>query len=187
MSIPSTKIKCHGCDFESIDPGLPIRIKYKLGANEYIDSHRVTGWCSNCCDVRDIEYLNAEDIQRQLSDLQHPPKDRRGLFTKFLDRALGGGPPPNNQPRIDSLTRLLKLVRSRQSGARCLTCGEARTTPITFNEGGTSDYVHACGSRLYQVPEDPDAIRFFYKPKTIILDTEGRQINDDPPRIGTVT
>lgn len=178
MSVPSGYVRCHGCEFEGVMQHRSITLKYQISANEYIDSHRVFGWCSHCNGIRDIEApLSVNALQREILELSPPPKTIGSILFKMLDRALGGGT-DDNQAELNRLSSLLNLAQKRRSSPRCLTCGDASAVPLEFDEEGTtSNFVHTCGGRLYQVPSNPDAPRFSYKPEIIYLDSEGHRLS----------
>lgn len=93
MSVPNSYVRCHGCEFEGVMQHRSITLKYQVTANEYIDSHRVFGWCSNCNRIREIEApLSVNALQREILEISPPPKTIRSILFKMLDRALGVSP-----------------------------------------------------------------------------------------------
>ena len=90
-----------------------------------------------------------------------------------------GAGPDDHQTEIEHLKTLLDLAKVRHSPPRCLSCGEASVTFLEFDDAGTSsNFIHNCGRRLYQVPSDRDAPRVAYPPETVVLDSEGHRIFD---------
>ena len=72
---------------------------------------------------------------------------------------------------------LVAALSKRQSGPRCLLCGNDRTEPITFDsrDGLTYDFKHSCGGMLQLLPKesDPKPIRFHFRPRKYILNIDG--------------
>ena len=154
-----------------------ITLRYKLHSGEIVDNHRMFGWCASCNGIRDVEArLDPNAIRVEISELSPKRQTLGGLFKKAIDRALGGNP-NDDQGELQRLGALLRLAEKRRTPPHCLTCGGTSIAHLKFDDAGTSStYVHTCGSRLYQVPADPDAPRFSYRPEIVLLDAEGRRI-----------
>jgi hypothetical protein len=176
MSLPSGCVRCHGCEFEGWLQRRSVTLRYQLSDANFVDSHRVSGWCDHCEGIRDIEApLDPAAIRAEIERHQPQLVGLGGFVKKVIERVLG---PAIHDKRADvtRLRHLLHIAESRTSPPRCLTCGEASTTQLNFDASGTSaNYVHTCGSHLYQVPENPEAPKFIFRPEVIILDPEGHR------------
>jgi hypothetical protein len=174
MSVPSGYIRCHGCDYQGVMQYRPITLRYMLPDGVTVDSHRTFGWCNNCEAIRDVELsLDADAIRKELDVLKQKQQPSVGFLRNAIDRVLGGKQ-NEAQAELLELTKLLRFAEIRSSPPRCLTCGEASVVYIAFDDQGTSsNFVHTCGGRLYQVPAEPDAPRFSYRPEVLLLDVEG--------------
>lgn len=169
MSLPNSKIRCHGCNFEGVLAHRAVILRYQLPDGSHADSHRVTGWCSECAGIRDVEApLDAMQIREELSQLR-PKIGITGLFSRII-----GSDARRNAEQIEQLSLLLEVAESRRSSPRCLKCGSAAIALLNFDDSGNSlNFVHICGSHLYRVPADPEGPRFAYLPEVIELDVEG--------------
>lgn len=168
MSMSNGYVRCHGCDFEGVMQRRSITLEYELPSGAVVKGYRVFAWCYSCEDVTDAEAaFDATSIQTKIDSLNQQK-------VGFLGRLFGGGKAEDTELKI--LHEKLQLAHLRQSEPRCLRCGEPTIVCLTFDESGTSSVVHTCGSRLFEVPKDPDAPRFMYKPEVIRLDPEGRKI-----------
>lgn len=176
MSLPIGCVRCHGCEFEGWLQRRSVTLRYQLSDANFVDSHRVSGWCGHCTGIRDIEApLNAEAIRAEIERHQPQRVGLGGIVKTAINRILGG-PIDENKADLTRLRHLLQIAEMRNSPPRCLTCGEASTTQLHFDASGTSsNYVHTCGSHLYLVPENPDAPRFSFRPEVILLDYEGHR------------
>ncbi len=173
MSMPSGFVKCHGCDFEGVMQRRPITLQYHLPNGQIVEGYRRFAWCSSCGNVTEAEeVLELASIQAEIDSAN---SSRQGFFTRILDKVLGGG--DTGRRERNRLTAKLMLAQMRRSPPRCLRCGGATVHMLAFDGNGTSNIVHSCGSRLYAVPEDPDAPRFFYKSEVIALDPEGHRLD----------
>ncbi|ADE17038.1 hypothetical protein Nhal_4032 (plasmid) [Nitrosococcus halophilus Nc 4] len=168
MSMPSGYVRCHGCDFEGVMQRRPITLEYVLPGGAVVQGYRVFSWCSSCENVTEAEEaFDTDSIQAEIDSL-------RQQQVGFIGRLFGGGKAEDVE--IKRLRGRLQLAQLRQSGPRCLRCGETTVVPLAFDESGTSSIVHTCGRRLFMVPEDPDAPRFMFRPEAIRLDPEGWKI-----------
>ena len=176
MSLPIGCVRCHGCEFEGWLQRRSVTLRYQLSDANYVDSHRVSGWCDHCQGIRDIEApLDAAAIRAEIERHQPQRVGLGGLFKKAISRVLGGAT-DNTGAVLTRLRQLLQIAEIRKSPPRCLTCGKASTTQLNFDASGTSsNYAHTCGSHLYLVSENPDAPRFSFRPEIIFLDSEGNR------------
>ena len=177
MSVPSGQVQCNGCDYHGVMQHRAITLRYELPDGETVDAERSFGWCKSCNGIRDIEVeLDAQAIRQQLNSMHSKRRSSAGFFVNAVDCLLGGKP-DDDKPEFLKLTNLLHLAEIRRSPPRCLICSGASVLQIDFDEEGTSsNFVHSCGSRLYQVPSDPDAPRFFYREEVWGLDVEGNRL-----------
>lgn len=178
MSLSNGQIRCHGCEYKGVLLYRPITLRYRLPGGETIDNHRTFGWCETCAGIRDVEIpLNASAIRLQISEKCPAQRESfSGRFMKAVGSALGRNP-SEDQVELKRLNALLRLAVLRRSPPRCLTCGGTSVENLSFYEAGrSSNYVHSCGSRLYQAPTDVDAPRFFYRAETVLLDAEGLRL-----------
>lgn len=177
MSIPSSCLRCHGCEYQGVMQHRPITLRYVLPDGGTVDTDRVLGWCRNCEGIRDVEgTLDVNAIRSEIEARRHKRRTISGLFKNAIDRALGGKS-DDTQAQLQALSNLLRLAELRRSSAHCLSCGEEGVSYIAFDEQGTStNFVHLCGGRLYQIPSDPDAPRFFYRHEVLLLDVEGHRL-----------
>lgn len=177
MSIPSGQVRCHGCDYQGLMQHRAVTLRYTLPDGMFVDSCRAFGWCKACDGIREIEVkLDVKAIKQQLDALNSKRNLSSGFFVRLVDRLLGGGP-VDDKPELLKLANLLRLAELRSSPPHCLVCGGGPVSQIDFDDEGTSsNFVHSCGSRLYLVPSDPDAPRFFYSPEVWSLDVEGHRL-----------
>lgn len=174
MYLPSSNVRCHGCNYQGIMQPRSVKLRYTLPSGDTVDSHRVFGWCETCDGIRDIEgKLDADGIRRDISERRMKTTALGGIFKRAVNRVLGGRT-DDMQAELHHLECLLRLAQLRCSPPRCLTCGGTLVTQLKFDdEGISSNYLHTCGGRLYRVPLDPDAPRFSYHPEIVLLDIEG--------------
>lgn len=168
MSMPNGYVRCHGCDFMGVMQRRPIKLEYILPGGIVVEGYREFAWCTTCEDVTEAEVaFDAALIQAEIDSLK---RQRVG----FIGRLFGGGKAEDIQ--LQRLQGKLQLAQIRQSGPRCLICGETTVVPLDFDASGTSSLVHSCGRHLFQVPQDPEAPRFSFRPTVIRLDPEGLQL-----------
>jgi hypothetical protein len=177
MSQPIGKIRCHGCSFEGAIARRQITLRYSLPDGTIVYGYRATGWCSTCECIRDVESpLDVPELRIELAATQ-PQRGVASFFVRAVDRALGGTE-PEDQGERRRLEALIHLAEQRRSPPRCLTCGQTAITLLVFEDTGTcSQFTHSCGGHLYQLPTDPKAPRFSYKPEEIPLDSEGNRLD----------
>ncbi|MDE2186535.1 MAG: hypothetical protein KGL51_00760 [Betaproteobacteria bacterium] len=180
MSVPSSHIRCHGCEYQGFMQHRPLTLRYMLPDGDTVDTGREFGWCRNCEGIRDVEgTLDVNAIRSELETRKPKRQSISRLFKNAIDRALGGKS-NDAQVQLHELANLLRLAELRRSSARCLSCGKEDVSYVAFDEQGTSsNFVHSCGGRLYRVPSDPDGPRFFYRPEIIRLDVEGHRLAKD--------
>lgn len=177
MSVPSGKIRCHGCDYEGIIQHRPITLQYALPDGISVQGYRESGWCNICDGIRDVEAkLDKTDLQSQLQALA-PQRGLGGMFKSAVDRALGGGSDTRSEDR-ERLQGLLQVAQIRRSPQRCLNCGSTSVLRLAFDDAGNcQNFQHHCGGHLYRLPTDPNAPRFSYKPEVIPLDADGNRLD----------
>ena len=171
MSVPNGYVRCHGCDFMGVMQRRPITLEYILPGGTVVEGYRVFAWCTSCEDITEAEAaFDAVSIQAEIDSLR---RQRVG----FISRLFGGGKAGDVQrQRLQRLQERLHLAQVRQSGPRCLICGKETVVPLGFDASGTSSFVHSCGRHLFQVPQDPEAPRFSFRPTVIRLDPEGLKL-----------
>lgn len=169
MSMSNSHVRCHGCNFEAVIARRAVTLLYLLSDGRTVEGRRQLAWCDSCANVTDAE--EAIDTEAIRVSLEIAEKRRGSLLRRLFGRSA------DDAAELESLRSKVFLARHRNSPPRCLRCGDATVRPLRFDIGGSSEIVHACGGKLYLVPEDPDAPRFMYKPQVIRLDSEGRKIS----------
>lgn len=177
MSVPSGKIRCHGCDYEGVVQHRPVTLQYHLPDGTSVQGYREFGWCNICDGIRDIEAkLDPNALQSELQALA-PQRGISGIFKSAVDRALGGGAETRIEDR-ERLKGLLRVAQTRSSPQRCLNCGSTSVRRLVFdNDGNCPNFQHHCGGHLYRLPGDPNAPRFSYRPEVIPLDANGNRLD----------
>ena len=191
MSMPSTKICCTGCDFETRELYSPIRIVYRWPSGKQLETGRQKGWCYHCDNYRDIENM---DPERLASDRAEMERQRSGKRARFADLSKGFLAGIRNRSarrtlrhaierldeEIKETEELLDIATKRNSRSRCLTCWSEKTAPAAFdrNDDLTHDFKHACGGML-QIVRDPSNVRFHFALTTYVLNTDGEPL--EPP------
>ena len=108
MSMPSSTVRCSGCDYEKIDLCAPISLVYRSEDGCEATVPRSTGWCYSCND-----YVYIENVQK--SDLLGMQANWRML---------------NLPTQADKLQMLIDYAGSRKSKLSCLECWSKDTTPL---------------------------------------------------------
>ena len=108
MSMPSSTIRCSGCNYEKIDFCAPISLVYRSEDGREATVPRSTGWCCSCDD-----YGYIENVQK--SDLLGMQANWRML---------------NLPTQADKLQMLIDYAGSRKSKLSCLECWSKDTTPL---------------------------------------------------------
>ncbi len=177
MSLPNSHVRCHGCDFHAVIERRPLTLRYVLPNGETVDGGRLSGWCSTCDGIRDVEApLDADALGRQLDALSKSSRSPWQRIAKLMTRD-GDAGQTASQAEQQRISGLLRLAEVRTSPPRCLTCGSTAVTFIRFNDPeASSTFVHSCGGRLYRVPPDPDGPRISYRPEVIRLDANGLRL-----------
>lgn len=168
MSVPNLYVRCHGCNFVSIIELRSTTLEYILPSGLIVQGYCVDAWCSSCEDVTSAEEaFNTALIQTEIDSLNRQKVDT-------LDHTLSNE--KVNKDELQLLRDRLQLAKLRSSEPNCLSCGNPTVVPLDFDENRTSSIVHTCGSRLFLVPENPDALQIFWNSEVIRLDPEGRKI-----------
>jgi hypothetical protein len=177
MSVPSGKIRCHGCNYEGVVQHRPVTLQYALPDGASVQGYREFGWCNICDGIRDIESkLDQKVLQAELQALT-PQRGLGGILRSAMDRALGGGTDDRTKDR-DRLNGLLRVAQNRSAPQRCLNCGSTSVLRLAFDdEGNCPTFQHHCGGHLYRLPGDPNAPRFSYRPEVIPLDLNGNRLD----------
>ena len=100
MSMPSSTIRCTGCDYETIDHCQPIRLTYRLEDGSEVSGGRSVGWCYSCDSYVDIENHSEQAIY-----------DRIATYQEL-----------RNQSAEDEQKVLIDLAKRRVSKMSCLEC-----------------------------------------------------------------
>ena len=108
MSMPSSTIRCTGCDYEAIDHCRPIRLTYRLEDGSEVSGGRSVGWCYSCDSYVDIENHSEQTIYDCIAIYQE----------------LG------NQSAGDEQKVLIDLAKRRVSKMSCLECWSKDTVPL---------------------------------------------------------
>ena len=93
--------------------------------------------------------------------------------------------------KFRDVTAKLKYTQQRQSGPRCLSCGNEGIQQLHFDQARVAQgFLHECGGRLYYAQPDDDEIIISasFKAEIINLDQEGRRISgvDGVSEVGRV-
>lgn len=188
MSIDSARIVCTGCDYETRELYMPIRIRYQTASGKNIETGRAKGWCYDCAGYSNIERMNQKEFDDKLVSKERERFEAcnrqnelsRGFFSNFRQRA----EKRQLQFQIERLDKeitelggLIEIARRRKSKARCLKCWSDRTAPLTFSseDNVAHDFQHECGGNL-QVIYDHSGPRFHFRVSTYILNEEGEFI-----------
>ena len=124
MSLPGSRIRCHGCKFEGVMQHRSVTLRYALPDGQTVDAGRTFGWCNKCDGIRDTESsLNSEVIRQEINAQESRQNAIAGFFRNAIDRAFGGKP-SDDQSQLRELSKLLRLAELRRSPPRCLVCGE---------------------------------------------------------------
>jgi hypothetical protein len=108
MSMPSSTIRCSGCDYEKIDLCAPVSLVYRSEDGREATIPRSPGWCYSCDD-----YVYIENVQK--SDLLGMQDGWRLL---------------NLSAQADKLQMLIGYVGSRKSKMSCLECWSKDTVSL---------------------------------------------------------
>jgi hypothetical protein len=108
MSMPSSTIRCSGCNYEKIDLCAPISLVYRSEDSREATVPRSMGWCYSCDD-----YVYIENVQK--SDLLGMQDGWRML---------------NLSAQADKLQMLIDYAGSRKSKMSCLECWSKDTVPM---------------------------------------------------------
>jgi len=190
MSLPSAKITCTGCDFETREFFQPLSIVYRLESGKEIGGLRGKGWCFNCCSYRNIENIEPGQLTVDLARARERGRQERSMLAQ-LNRALIARLKNRTERKVRKkeierwereirvLSALLELTLKRKSQPRCLNCWADQTDSLTFGpDGGTThDFRHSCGGKL-QIVHDAFGMRFSFIPTTYVLNEEGLLIEE---------
>jgi hypothetical protein len=108
MSMPSSTIRCTGCDYETIDHCQPIRLTYRLEDGSEVSGGRSVGWCYSCDSYVDIENHSEQAIY-----------DRIATYHEL------GNQSPGDEQKV-----LIDLAKRRVSKMSCLECWSKDTVPL---------------------------------------------------------
>lgn len=111
MSMPSSTIRCSGCDYEKIDLCAPVSLVYRSEDGREATVPRSTGWCYSCDD-----YVYIENIQKS---------DLRGMQANW--RML------NLSAQADKLQMLVDYAGLRKSKLSCLECWSKDTARLEID------------------------------------------------------
>ena len=128
MSMPSSTIRCSGCNYEKIDFCAPISLVYRSEDGREATVPRSTGWCCSCDD-----YGYIENVQK--SDLLGMQANWRML---------------NLPTQADQLQMLIDYACSRKSKMSCLQCWSKDTEPLEID---MSEIEHLTAERASLVME----------------------------------
>ncbi len=168
MSVPNLYVRCHGCNFVGIIELSSTTLEYILPGGSIVKGYCVDAWCTSCEDVTVAEEaFNSSLIQTEIDTLNRQKVDT-------LAHTLRNG--KIDEDELQLLRDRLQLAKLRSSEPNCLRCGNPTVVPLDFDVNRTSSIVHTCGSRLFLVPENPDALQIFWNSEVIRLDPEGRKI-----------
>jgi hypothetical protein len=189
MSMNSAKIVCTGCDYQTSEIYRPIRIQYQTASGAVVEASRTKGWCYNCNSYADIERMNRDEFQQELTAQQDQrnkvasklaPLLSGGLFAKFWSRATRKELQYQLKALDESigvLRQLMDIAASRVAKARCLKCWSDNTVAIRFNadSGLANGFSHDCGGNLKFI-HDWYGTRFHFCVTTLTLNEEGEPL-----------
>ncbi len=189
MSMPSARIRCTGCDYETVEPRRPILLTYRLPDGTQVGCGRDKGWCYECDDYRDIERADPVRLRSELeasgrrvdalrAELAELSRGLLGWFRNRFKRSVLRSTLAYVDDERRDLNDVLRVAQQRTSRPRCLQCWSENTVPVSFHENGLSaEFVHGCGGRL-QFLEDARAERFSFATTRFVLDVEGRLLEE---------
>ena len=108
MSMPSSIIRCSGCNYEKLDLCAPISLVYRSEDGREATVPRSMGWCYSCDD-----YVYIENVQK--SDLLDMQDGWRMLHLST---------------QAEKLQILIDYAGSRKSKPSCLECWSKDTAPL---------------------------------------------------------
>lgn len=175
MALDGYNIGCTGCTYSGAVEHSPVRIDYMLPRGVVIHAYRTFAWCFTCEDVVDAEKpLEKDQIEAQVKLYN---SFTSGLLYRVCAKLFGRG--KATAERLAELEDRLTLAELRESGPRCLSCGETTIVPLRFEKSGISNILHKCGGRLYKADKSDDlgaVDDVFYALHVIRLDHDGRKI-----------
>ena len=95
MSIPSSTIRCTGCEYEIVDPHKPILLIYQLEDGVEVTGQRTPGWCYSCDSYvyieQDLEQASADQLTRyqalgEQSELLKTVKEKQPIMIALAKR-----------------------------------------------------------------------------------------------------
>jgi hypothetical protein len=187
MSMSAARINCTQCDYETREFHRPILLSYRLADGTEVECGRAKGWCFDCDAYRDIESADhtrlareRDERDRRIAALRAGIRNlSRGFLGWFRNRAARSALRDQikwAEHDHRDLTGLLRVAQLRKSRPRCLECWSERTAPVSFDDSGRSDFVHACGGRLLLVEDESE--RFAFATTRFVLDPEGRLLEE---------
>lgn len=185
MSLPSKKIICTGCNYETNELYQPILLRYQTKLGTAFETWKTIGWCYSCAKYSYIERINLEELQSELasktneriSAIQSQNQLNRAFLSIFRNRSEKKWIQyeiNKLEKKLENLAGLLEIAKNRKSKARCLTCWSEKTTPIEFDAESNiaNNFRHECGGCL-KIVEDPSGLRVNFCESTYILNEEG--------------
>ena len=134
MSMPSSQVRCHGCEYQGVMQHRPVTLRCTLPDGATVDSHRTFRWCNGCAGIRDVEQeVDVHAIRRELEKRSPRSQTLGGFFKSAIDSALGDGP-DEIQAERQQLAKLLRLAELRLSPPRCLACSGTAVASLGFGE-----------------------------------------------------
>lgn len=111
MSMPSSTIRCSGCNYEKLDLCAPVSLVYRSEDGREATVPRSTGWCYSCDDYAYIENVEKSDL----------------LGTQASWRML------NLSAQADKLQMLIDYAGLRKSKLSCLQCWSKDTVTLEID------------------------------------------------------
>lgn len=168
----NTPVHCSNCDYVDVLVHRPVTLIYQLPNGQEFRTGRRLCWCNTCGGIRNVEpdFLEYFDVDQRIAELKNSTSTIKSKTHGLINKLLGGPDQSSDEAELQQLDLGRKIARARESGPRCLDCGESDVEDL-------ADYTHTCGGRLIPTPNEDDGARISYVPETIYLDYEGRKLS----------
>lgn len=177
MSLQVELLKCETCKATVYAyPTLPSA--YMLPTGELVRLRWTFGWCGGCDRVQQVEQLpSAETLDEEEADLHELARSKPDGLDRYEQKDLR---------RIGLYRRLLS---TRLSANRCMTCGGTNIDPWVFDaqEQATYNPHGGCDGQFRQI-EDPDGMRIALVHDAEVYSLEGKylgRLSEQPGCDGT--
>jgi hypothetical protein len=168
MSMPSIKLNCNKCDFESNTRILWGGLNYFTADGE-LPIEKQLGWCKSCDSFAPIEsFEHQKAVTTELDSLSTKlmTLQKRSLVRRIFMPARKEY--KNIVKQIYALSKILSLINQRKGTEKCLTCGSANvfipegdfSQKATFGGFSSQDFINTgfthpgCGGEVI-TSQDP--------------------------------